>query len=157
MWRRRPVHLCTKSSLGSRKAFPFRKWASSSSTRTKKASNRSLRRGAPKTAKKWSSGATTPATGRERTLARPSAGGATPSPRGGRGERGGGGSWRWRRRDGATGNRWAVNRYRCCRGRPASASRCRPLRPPRQPTARSSVTTLEAIRRVSSILGLKNL
>ena len=96
-------------------AFSFKRLASSS-TRRRKASNRSLRRGAPKTAKKWSSGATTTSltpTDREPTLARPNADGGWPSRHGGRRRRGeqrdggggGGDSSCWRRTDGVTGNR----------------------------------------------------
>ncbi len=92
-----------------------RKWASFL-TRRKKASIPSSRRAAPKTATKWSSGATSPTTDREPTSARPNADGATPRRRGGRG---GGGSRRWRLKGGAAASRSAVNRRRCCRGRPA--------------------------------------
>ena len=121
-------------------AFSFKRLASSS-TQRRKASNRSLRRGVPKTAKKWSSGATTTSltpTDREPMLARPNADGATARPRGGGGGRDarGRGNRRWRRRGGEAAIRSAETRRRCGRGRLASASHRRPLLPRPPPTAR---------------------
>ena len=106
-------------------------------TLKKKADIRSSRPAAPRTAKKWSSGATPPATDREPRLARPNADGATARPRGGGGrDARGRGNRRWRRRGGEAAIRSAETRRRCGRGRLASASHRRPLRPRPPPTAR---------------------
>ena len=126
-------------------------------TRKKKADIRSSLPAAPRTAKKWSSGATPPATDREPRLARPNADGATARPRGGGGGRDarGRGNRRWRRRGGEAAIRSAETRRRCGRGRLASGSHRRPLRPRPPPTARWDETTLAAIHLLSWSLGLK--